>query len=213
MKSLDDIAQGFLTDKSSKHQGYTLVYEKYFSALRDSDVTLLEIGVDQEGSLGMWKEYFSHGKVYGIDIVDKPYRNEVFVGNQADESFLLYKVIPATGDCDIIIDDGSHITRDHIVTFNALWPHVKPGGFYSVEDMYYSRIREFQNPDGFNSLGYFKDMIRFVVDKQMNKDVVKRALKKRKIEVDALVEDVENVGAIHFHPGIVLIEKSLLCGG
>ena len=34
-----------------------------------------------------------------------------------------------------MIDDGSHINTDIITTFNELWPHVKPGGFYCIEDL------------------------------------------------------------------------------
>ena len=35
----------------------------------------------------------------------------------------------------IIIDDGSHRLPHQSLTFNVLWPRVKPGGLYIVEDI------------------------------------------------------------------------------
>lgn len=37
---------------------------------------------------------------------------------------------------DIIVDDGLHSTVSMWNTFAALWPHVKPGGFYVAEDLH-----------------------------------------------------------------------------
>jgi len=39
------------------------------------------------------------------------------------------------GPFDIIIDDGSHMSHHIIASFNALFPHVRPGGIYVVEDL------------------------------------------------------------------------------
>ena len=38
-------------------------------------------------------------------------------------------------ELDIIIDDGSHKFKDQEATLHTLWPRLKPGGFYIVEDM------------------------------------------------------------------------------
>jgi hypothetical protein len=39
------------------------------------------------------------------------------------------------GDWDVVIDDGSHISSDIITTHSALWPHLKSGGIYEIEDL------------------------------------------------------------------------------
>ena len=36
---------------------------------------------------------------------------------------------------DLIIDDGGHTMEQQIATFMQLWPRVKPGGVYVIEDM------------------------------------------------------------------------------
>ena len=38
-------------------------------------------------------------------------------------------------ELDIIIDDGSHKFGDQEATLHTLWPRLRPGGFYIVEDM------------------------------------------------------------------------------
>merc|ERR1712029_878213 len=39
------------------------------------------------------------------------------------------------GNFDIIIDDGSHVPNHQLVSFETLWPSIKPGGMYIVEDI------------------------------------------------------------------------------
>lgn len=43
------------------------------------------------------------------------------------------------GHFDAIIDDGSHLASDIMNTFDALWPHVNPGGVYFIEDLQIGR--------------------------------------------------------------------------
>ena len=44
-------------------------------------------------------------------------------------------VVPA-GPYDIIIDDGGHTPEEQMVTFEALWPYIAPGGIYVIEDLH-----------------------------------------------------------------------------
>jgi hypothetical protein len=37
---------------------------------------------------------------------------------------------------DLIIDDASHIGRDQLAMFREMWPHVRPGGVYWIEDLH-----------------------------------------------------------------------------
>mmetsp|Transcript_26068 Transcript_26068/g.69536 ORF Transcript_26068/g.69536 Transcript_26068/m.69536 type:complete len:172 (-) Transcript_26068:197-712(-) len=38
----------------------------------------------------------------------------------------------------VVIDDGSHVPRHMLLTFQTLWPYVRPGGVYVLEDIGYS---------------------------------------------------------------------------
>jgi cephalosporin hydroxylase len=60
-------------------------------------------------------------------------RIEVFVGSQADEPFLS-SVLERTGPPDLVIDDGSHQAPHQLATLQVMWPKLKEGGLYIVED-------------------------------------------------------------------------------
>lgn len=153
MKTLDDIAIACQTDRASvftrtyaKPHDYARHYDKLFTPLRDQPVKLLEIGVGGGEGVRMWLEYFENSRVFGVDIAhdtnpwdtvgSKAHSRYSFAnGDQTDPEFWSRFIRLLGGDWDIIIDDGLHSNIAVIATFNALWPHVKPGGFYAVEDL------------------------------------------------------------------------------
>jgi hypothetical protein len=123
---------------------YTQHYQPLFEKRRMQKLKVLEIGVggyerpDRGGSsLRMWKYFFPFSEIYGVDIYDKsPLQEErirIFQGSQADPEFLR-KLTNETGPLDIIIDDGSHLNEHVIFTFGELFPKLKEGGFYAIED-------------------------------------------------------------------------------
>jgi hypothetical protein len=141
---ITDLAVRFGSDKWGG-RWYTPHYQKYFEPYREQAVKVLEIGIggydlpDAGGeSLRMWKHYFRRGLIYGMDIFPKPgvaeSRVNVLQGDQGDERFL-DSMARELGPFDIVIDDGSHISHHIIASFNALFPHVKPGGLYVIEDL------------------------------------------------------------------------------
>ena len=140
---LDLLAALHGTDKFGAHD-YTPVYEALMREARRKPVRLLEIGVGGYASalggasLRMWACYFSRGDIVGIDAVDKSAlsggRVRVFQCSQVDAP-RLGEIARAHGPFDFIIDDGSHMNAHQIETFAILWPHVKDGGAYIVEDV------------------------------------------------------------------------------
>ena len=142
----------FRSDKISGHN-YIVHYRTHFKKYRLKKIKLLEIGVGcyEEPELGghslrMWKRYFPFGKIFAIDIYDKSALEErrikIFQGNQIDKDFL-EKTIEKTGKLDIIIDDGSHINEHIIETFKILFPKLKDGGLYVIEDLQTSYWEEY----------------------------------------------------------------------
>lgn len=135
--NLDDIAILCGTDKSSKCHNYTPIYEGHFEAIRDRDLRLLEIGIDKGSSLQMWANYFMNGKIFGIDI-NPPLKISgatCLQGSQADPQFL-QMVNEEHGPFDVIVDDGSHFNPHMRISFDTLFPLLKSGGTYVVEDLY-----------------------------------------------------------------------------
>jgi demethylmacrocin O-methyltransferase len=141
--NLNMLARIYKSDKWGKHH-YTEHYSKHFRKLRFKRIRLFEIGAGGYhypgaggNSLRMWKRYFPFGRIFSLDIYDKSFLDErrikIFQGNQNDE-IVLNEIIDLIGEPDIIIDDGSHINADVINTFKILFPRLKTGGIYVIED-------------------------------------------------------------------------------
>ncbi len=137
MQTLTEIGKLYNTDKVP--HGYLPHYERRFRHLRQEPITLLEIGVWDGKSLKTWRDFFPQGQIYGLDLVPEHIvtdeRIESFLGDQSDAVFLA-KVAKATGPLDFVVDDGGHRADQHIASFDVLWQHIKPGGWYCIEDAF-----------------------------------------------------------------------------
>lgn len=141
--TLTELGRKFKTDKVSSHR-YTEHYERHLQHLRNTPFTLLEIGIggysrERQGgaSLRMWKAFFGRAQIVGLDIEDKSFvdeeRIQTVMGSQVDEA-VLSRIVDGRTDLDVIIDDGSHRPSHVRTTFRLLFPHVRDGGFYIIED-------------------------------------------------------------------------------
>ena len=139
---LTPICRFYGSDKESHL--FTPIYDKIFSSLRYKKINLLEIGVggyedpySGGESIFLWKSYFPFARLFFLDIVDKTHfsqgRVKVFQGSQNDAD-ILQNVVREAGELDVIIDDGSHINQHQIETFEILFPFLKDGGIYVIED-------------------------------------------------------------------------------
>jgi len=153
MKSLDKIGKKYKTDKSSRHHNYLIWYEKYFSKLRGSNVDFFEIGISHGNSAKMWIEYFTNGNMVFMDIfkgdhyesnagsvrrvkVDLKSLGATIVHGSQYSSVDLDKSISASdGGFDIVIDDASHVSEHQQFSMSYLYPHMKPGSIYCIEDL------------------------------------------------------------------------------
>lgn len=169
MNTLDAIAIKSGADKSSHHHNYCEVYEHYFEHLRDQPITLLEIGFGgyhypDRGGAGakMWAEYLPNAQIITVDIHHKNslgnHRIHFYQGSQTDGAFL-HSVIKKHGSPGIIIDDGSHNSPDVKTSFEILFPLLRAGGIYVVEDSHTSHWDAYGYGGGTHegtSLNYFK---------------------------------------------------------
>jgi demethylmacrocin O-methyltransferase len=140
---LTELAVKYGTDKWGRHR-YTPHYEFHLSHLKDESFTLLEIGIGGYkrkraggASLRMWKEYFSHAQILGLDIEDKSFVNEdrirAYQGSQVDKT-LLRDIVRDAKNLRVVIDDGSH-RNDHVLkTFADLFPMLPDNVIYIIED-------------------------------------------------------------------------------
>ena len=130
MNDLKDLSKLYKVNKYNL--GYINIYEKYFDKIKNK-------------SLKLWSKYFKNSKIVGIDIkyIKLNIENvETFFGDQTDVEFLK-KIINKFKYFDIIIDDGSHISKHVIKSFKFLFGHLKEGGLYFIEDLHYSYYKRY----------------------------------------------------------------------
>ncbi len=143
-------------------------YGEYFERISDFECSnLLEIGIFQGGSMPFWNEIFKPGKHIGIDLrevnASRYFREYIslkekegrvikyFSGiDQANKAELKQVVLGNfTGPLDLIIDDASHLYKPSKATFEALFPMLRPGGLYIIEDWAWGHWIEFFGKDHF----------------------------------------------------------------
>jgi predicted O-methyltransferase YrrM len=164
--NLLELADKYLTDKGTnffdKAPGaghmYAPVYDLFLSHLRDKSINLLEIGVAKGASLCMWQEYFKNATIVGLDItldhVDKsrplgvegggwPDLDTIVLkqGSQVDAN-VLDNIFNEYKSFDVVIDDGSHFNEHQQFTFKHIWPKLRSGDIYIIEDIHYEKQNE-----------------------------------------------------------------------
>ena len=141
LKTIDTLQRNKKGKLSDKWASYLPVYDRIFSPYKDTPMKLLEIGVQNGGSLEVWSGYFSSAKlIVGCDI-NPLCRNLVYdderisvVVSDVNSRNAFSEITAHSNAYDIIIDDGSHLSDDIIRTFIIYFQILSPGGIYVVED-------------------------------------------------------------------------------
>lgn len=146
---LEQLGQKYTCDKY--HHSYLGHYAARFGHLRHEPITLLEIGTWRGYGVRMFREFFDHPEARIVGIDHKPEwlpgpddRITVEIGRQEDLAFQ-DDFGRRHGPFDVVIDDGGHKPGQHLASLQALWPHVRAGGWYCLEDLH-SLFNECWNP-------------------------------------------------------------------
>lgn len=133
---------------SDKWEQYLSIYGAELQHLAGTDAHLLEVGVQNGGSMAIWADYFGpDARLVGLDIdprileLETPPHVELYVADATDPA----AVDLALGDStfDVIVDDGSHRSPDINATFVELFSRLRPGGKYFIEDLHCSYWEEY----------------------------------------------------------------------
>jgi hypothetical protein len=209
--NLKALAFSYGTDKWTTHN-YVDVYGPLLAPLRKKRLNLLEIGVGGYedplaggGSLRMWRTYFAKSHIYAIDINDKSPHDErritTFQGSQDDEAFL-NKVADRIGRIDLIIDDGSHVCRHVITSFEVLFPRLAPGGIYVVEDTQTSYWEGFGGSVDLDHPGTTMNYFRRLIDSVNLREI-------QQVKPEYTPAPIErSVAAIGFFEKMIVIRKT-----
>jgi hypothetical protein len=205
MKTLDEIALHRNADKASHYHGYTRWYEKHLERFRGESVTLIEIGIAYSFSLLTWRDYLGpQARIIGIDI-DPEFCTkaagmgfEVHCGDALNAQFL--KEIGAASEPMIVIDDGNHHGSHQQRAFETLWPFLKDGGLYIVEDLHAAYW-------GWG--GRFMPYLYGLIDKVNHTGKLSLGAARNEPHKLGVLDDLERtVQAMHFYPSIVFIDKA-----
>lgn len=193
------------------HHGYHRFYHKYIKR----DVTkLLEIGLDRGESMNMWLNYCPNARIYGMDI-DKEFQAEraiVIQGNQSKKEDLQNLIRQVGDNIDVILDDGSHVPEHQLLTFKTLFPFVRDGGVYIIEDIetsYYKRGEiygyktEYGPTHNANIVNVFQDILHMLNREFMNEDDTNMHLSKYGFSIS----DIDAISTVTFGQNCIIITK------
>jgi len=135
------------TDKSKDDHKYSDLYSMLFDPFRFTFKNITEVGIATGQSLKVWHDYFPKASIHGLDI--RVYKNvkhdlqsskriHLHEADSTDRNAVAQSGL-APGTMDVVIDDGSHNATDQEQTLQTLWPLVRPGGYYTIEDVEWDR--------------------------------------------------------------------------
>ncbi|MFZ1219024.1 MAG: hypothetical protein WAO00_07005 [Chthoniobacterales bacterium] len=224
-ESLEEIARRICpkADFTAKPVTFYTIYDRYFGQFSDKAVAFLELGVHTGESLKVWATYFSKGVVIGLDIAENKadfsdYPNVIFErGDQTDGNRLKEIVLKhAPGGLDIVLDDASHIGQYSAASYATLFPCLKPGGLYIIEDWGTGYFDDW--PDGNHFQRFHTEPVDDLIAKRMpSHDFGMVGFVKTLIDqvagenvrplLTALPTRSDTMSFMHFYKEMVIIEK------
>jgi hypothetical protein len=222
-KTINEIHRNKTGKLSNKWDSYLLYYDILFLPLRENKISLLEIGVQNGGSLDTWSQYFSHATQFvGCDInpkcADLKYddtRVNIVIGN-ANITSTFQEIIGLCPEYDIVIDDGSHISTDVITSFINYFPLIKPGGIYVVEDTHTLYMDTFGGGilNDFGAYAFFKKLIDVISYQFWQNELSVNTHLRTFFPLQSTPQFIIDgwIDSIEFRNSIITIKKSLLPG-
>jgi predicted O-methyltransferase YrrM len=141
-----------------KSEPYLRVYEELASVF--SPRSILELGIFQGGSYVFMDKLFKPRRMSAVEISSKPVapllqylsrtedRFVHFATSQRDSEILRHIVLgELANELDLVVDDASHAYEETKTSFEVLFPLLRPGGIYVIEDWSWAHHHNYQSPD------------------------------------------------------------------
>lgn len=142
-----------------KPRHYLEAYARGLDGLEGPDVrNVLELGIRRGGSTVFLALLLQPDKLVAIDISKRVKRLEAFRTGDArgariaaayhtsqDDAQALTELLEreTEGPLDLVIDDASHAYAQTRSSFEILFPRLRPGGVYVIEDWQWAHVRHF----------------------------------------------------------------------
>ncbi len=144
------LGKRFGTNKSSinlegPRSSFTGLYTLILSNMRNKEINFVEIGVERNSSIKMWRDFFPKAKIFAFDIdkkklnlareekISRTYYNKMDVKNSKDIDSKLRKI---RGKLDVLLDDSTHVFEDQIRIIKNSYKFLKKDGIIIIEDIH-----------------------------------------------------------------------------
>ena len=209
--------QGKVSDKWSSYLHH---YDRLFLTFKDQELKILEIGIENGGSLEIMGKYFSNAKVLvGCDknincsklsFEDK--RIKLVIGD-VNETQIFEKITKIGSPFNIIIDDGSHKSSDVIKSFVKYFSNLADEGLYIIEDLHCSYWREYEGGlfYPYSSIQFFKYILDIINHEhwginKTNTDILEDFSLKYGVKFSTTI--VKKIESIQFFNSLCVIKKT-----
>ena len=182
---------------------YFDIYHRHFARFRGHQLTMIEIGVFNGGSLPMWRDYFGpQSTIVGVDVNPESTRFsepgiDIVIGDQADRAFLR-SLADRYPDFAILVDDGGHRMHQQIATFEELYPRLRSDGVYLCEDTHTSYMPMFGG--GYRQPQTFIETVKPLIDRL-------NAFHSQDQSQLAPDDFTRTTDSMHFYDSVLVIEK------
>jgi len=143
---IEELMYKYGSDKSRDDHSYTKFYNMIFASIRLSVTNITEIGISQGQSIQAWYRYFPHAEIHGfekntprgvlrdnLDLLKHRVHTHIVDILKPNINMTDLGFVPES--MDIIIDDGPHSVSSQEGFLQKLFPCLKPGGYYVIEDI------------------------------------------------------------------------------
>jgi len=106
------------------------------------------------------------------------------------------------GEIDLIIDDGSHLNEHVITTFELLFPKLKNGGIYVIEDTQTSYWESYGGDStNLNKEGTIYHFFKNLIDGLNHQELIIKGYKKNYYD--------SHIVSMHFYHNMIFIYKGI----
>ena len=133
-------------DKIIAH-GYAKIYENLFKPKKSEKLKILEIGSFYGNASAALFFYFKNSLIYSADINPDMYkykgsRLKNFFADTSSRGSINENILKKDIEFDIVIEDASHMLKDQIISLFMIFPKIKKGGIFIVEEIDFPEKRE-----------------------------------------------------------------------
>jgi O-antigen biosynthesis protein len=198
---------------------YINVYDEILHRYRANSIRLLEIGIQNGGSLAVWAQYFSAATaLVGCDIntacgelrYDDP-RIHVVVGD-ANSDDTEARIVGVSSIYDLVIDDGSHRSSDIIRSFARYFPKIADDGLFVAEDLHCSYWGDYEGGlfDPLSSVSFFKRLADIINHEHWGVSQARSAILnsfKERYDIEISEETLAQIHSVQFLNSLCIVRK------